>query len=109
MRVVARILAGVVVIALAVTLVVRNTEARISVDLLVAQFSDVPAWQVMVVSLLAGATLAGLACSWPIVRYRLRLRRSGKRVADLEQELHGLRTLPLGGEDEPVESRVNEA
>ena len=109
MRVVLRILAGVVLIALAATLVVRNTAEVPSIDLLVAQFSNVPAWQVMVVSLLGGATLAGLACSWPIVRYRLRLRRSRKRIADLEQELHGLRTLPLGGEGEPVESRVNEA
>ncbi len=57
---------------------------------------------------LAGATLAGLACSLPIVRYRLRLRRSRQRIAELEQELHGLRTLPLGDEAEG-EPRAREA
>lgn len=109
MRMVLRILLGVALVALAATLVVKNTNETVAINLLLWQFPKVDAWQVMVVSLLVGATIAGLACSWPIVRYRLRLRRSQKRIAELEQELHGLRTLPLGIEEEQPESRVNEA
>ncbi len=109
MRMVLRILLGVALIAVATTLVVQNTRETVAINLLFQQFPEVPAWQVMVVALIAGATVAGLACSWPIVRYRLRLRRSQKRIAELEQELHGLRTLPLGIEQEQPESRVNEA
>ncbi len=108
MRVVLRILLGVALVALAATLIVENSEEQVTVRLLVAQFTDVRAWLVIVVSLLAGATLAGLACSLPIVRYRLRLRRSRQRIAELEQELHGLRTLPLGDEAKG-EPRAREA
>jgi uncharacterized membrane protein YciS (DUF1049 family) len=108
MRVVLRILLGVAVVALAAALIVENSEQEVTVRLLVMQFTGVRVWLVIVGSLLAGATLTGLACSWPIVRYRLRLRKARQRIAELEQELHGLRTLPLGDEADG-EPRAREA
>ncbi len=49
---------------------------------------------------LLGAALTAVAFTWPILRVRLRLRRESKRVAQLEQEVHGLRTLPLNEDDD---------
>jgi uncharacterized integral membrane protein len=58
---------------------------------------------------LLGAALTGLAFSWPILRVRLRLRRESKRVAQLEQEVHGLRTLPLTEDDDAKAVEAREA
>ncbi len=56
---------------------------------------------------LVGVGLTALVFSWPIVAVRLRLRRESRRVAQLEQEVHGLRTLPLSEDEEAkaVEAR----
>jgi hypothetical protein len=32
---------------------------------------------------------------WPITRAKMQTRRQAKRIAELEQEVHGLRTLPI--------------
>ncbi len=58
---------------------------------------------------LFGAALTALAFSWPILRVRLRLRRESKRVAQLEQEVHGLRTLPLKEDDDAKAVEAREA
>ncbi len=58
---------------------------------------------------LLGAALTAVAFSWPIVRVRLRLRRESKRVAQLEQEVHGLRTLPLSEDDDAKAVEAREA
>ncbi len=101
MRMVLRVLAGVLLIALIVALIEYNQEA-VEVDLLIGS-SQVGVWQVMLISFLVGAGGTALALTWPLTRYRLRLRRGRKRIAELEQEVHGLRTLPLGGEEaEPL-------
>jgi hypothetical protein len=39
--------------------------------------------------------------SWPLTRAKLTTRRQAKRIAQLEQEIHGLRTLPIATEGAP--------
>ena len=108
MRVVLRILGLVVIVGYAAWLVSLNA-APVDVDLGFKDWPAVQSWLVILGSLLLGALAAGLACSWPIVRYRLRLRRSRQRIGELEQELHGLRTLPLGDEAAEGEPKAREA
>ena len=55
-------------------------------------------WAAMVASALLGAAATLLLTSWPLVRLKLESRRHTKRIAQLEQEIHGLRTLPIAGE-----------
>ncbi|MCE2391211.1 MAG: DUF1049 domain-containing protein [Proteobacteria bacterium] len=78
----------------------RNTGSVGAIDLGIASFAEVPLWQALLGSALSGAALAALVFSWPVVRLKLAARRRQKRIAELEQELHGLRTLPLGDEAE---------
>ncbi len=109
MRMVLRILALVVVVGASIWLVLENDQLAV-VDLGFATVEG-PLWLAILGSLLLGALAAGLACSWPLLRYRLRLRRSRQRIQELEQELHGLRTLPLGsdaGSRPPAPAQVNE-
>lgn len=108
MRMVLRVLLLVVVVGYAAWLVSQNGEL-VNVNLIFMKLTDVPAWLVILGSLLLGALATGLACSWPIVRYRLRLRKSRQRIAELEQELHGLRTLPLEVEKEEAPPQAREA
>lgn len=60
-------------------------------------------------ALLLGGGLTALAFSWPMIRARLRLRRQSMRVAQLEQEVHGLRTLPLTDDDDAKAVEAREA
>jgi hypothetical protein len=90
-----RVLLGVVLVAAGVALIMRN-EVMTEVHFFGDPITGVPVWQVMVVSLLLGAGVSAVACAWPLVRYRLRLRRDRLRITELEREVHGLRTLPLG-------------
>ena len=99
MRMVLRVLSLVLLVGLGVTLIVQNQDPIPRLDLVIATFTNVPVWQPLLISLLAGAGATALACAWPLARYRLRLRRARQRTAELEQEVHGLRTLPLD-EDE---------
>jgi uncharacterized membrane protein YciS (DUF1049 family) len=70
------------------------------VDLVFAALEQ-PLWIMLGSALLLGAALAAAAFSWPYLRLRLVVRRQSRRITRLEQEVHGLRTLPLG-EQEPA-------
>ncbi len=74
------------------------------IDLYLTRFDDVPLWAALAVSTLLGAGLSALVVSLPMMRLKLRLRRSKKRISQLEQEVHALRTVPL---DETTKTRVN--
>lgn len=65
------------------------------IDLLVTRATQVPLSIVLFSSVLVGAagTLAVLA--WPLLRLRMLVRKQARQIGDLEQEIHGLRTLPL--------------
>ena len=108
MRMIFRIVALVVVLGYSAWLVSSNMQP-VDVHLGFVEIEQGPAWLVILGSLLLGALGAGLACSWPLLRYRLRLRRSRQRISELEQELHGLRTLPLSGEKAESQPGASEA
>ncbi|MFQ5513130.1 MAG: lipopolysaccharide assembly protein LapA domain-containing protein [Myxococcota bacterium] len=72
----------------------RNDQI-VSVDLVLTAFEAVPLWQALLASFVLGALLAGLGAGLSIVRLQLQLHRSRREVERLEQEIHGLRTLPL--------------
>jgi uncharacterized integral membrane protein len=96
-----RPLAGVVLavgLAVYAALVAWRNATPVTLDLLFGSVVDVPVWSVALGSLLLGAVAAGLACAWPILRLRLRVRSQSRRLTRLEQEVHGLRTLPLSSE-----------
>jgi len=79
------------------------------VDLIIAEPVLLPLWGVIAGSVGLGAILAMALFSWPMVRSRLRLRRQSRRIARLEQEVHGLRTQPLTEDEDETEFRRREA
>ena len=76
----------------------------VTLDLLITTYTPVPLWVGLVGAAVVGglAVLFALSPSW--VRLRLRTRRQARSIAELEQEVHGLRTLPLGDEMETAEA-----
>ena len=106
MRMVLRVLSVVLLVGLGVALIMQNQEEIELVNLVVMTFEQVPVWQVLLISLLVGAGATALACVWPLTRYRLRLRRARQRTAELEQEVHGLRTLPLDEAEDVARARA---
>lgn len=99
--------AAVTVAAYAVYVTTQNG-APVSIDLLFTTASGVPAWSVLLGSFAAGAIASGLALAWPLLRLRFKVRRQTRRVARLEQEVHGLRTLPLSPEEPTTTGRARE-
>ena len=90
--------AALVATVFAVVAALRN-EARIEhVDWIFGSANSVPLWCALGTSMLVGGALTALGLSIPAVRLRLRLRRADRRIAQLEREVHGLRTLPLDEE-----------
>ena len=90
------VVVGVLVTALVVTLVVKNGDP-VTVDLLVMVWPT-KVWGAMVAAAVVGASLSALLLVWPLLRMKMQARRQGKRMAELEQELHGLRTLPIASD-----------
>ena len=81
------------VAAIVVALVVGNGEP-ITVNLLLVQWPT-KVWGALVAAAALGALVSGLVLSLPVFRLKVQTRRQSKRIAELEQELHGLRTLPI--------------
>lgn len=84
------------VAALVVALVVGNGEP-ILVNFLIVQWPT-KVWGALVASAAFGAAAASMLLIWPVIRLKVQTRRQSKRIAELEQELHGLRTLPIAGD-----------
>ena len=84
-----------------------NPDPPIDLNLLVYTLKGYSPGALVLAAFLLGVSLTALGFTWPIVAVRLRLRRESRRVAQLEQEVHGLRTLPLSDDDEAkaVEAR----
>ena len=93
------VLLAVALVAYAAFLATRN-DGPINVDLLFTGIEQISLWKGLLSAFVLGAGTVGLACIASIVRLRLGLRRQGRAIARLEQEIHGLRTLPL--EDAPA-------
>ena len=72
----------------------------IGIDLWLRQYNDVPLWGGLVGVAAVGGLIALFALAPSLVRLRLRARRQVRSIGELEQEVHGLRTLPLSDEIE---------
>ncbi len=92
-----------------VVALVLGNRAGTAVDLVFSEPVNLPLWAVIAGSVGLGAILAASGLSWPMVRNRLRLRRQSQRIARLEQEIHGLRTLPLTEDEDATGVRAREA
>ena len=90
---------GVLLAALLVYVVISNNDIVVVTLPLVKWPTKL--WAAMVVSAVVGAAATMLLTSWPLVRLKLQSRRYTRRIAELEQEVHGLRTLPIAGEPAP--------
>jgi len=77
----------------------------VNIHLLFARFDGIPVWGVVLAAFALGAALVGAATGWFLVRVRLQLRGQRREVGRLEQEVHGLRTLPLAPEDPSQRAR----
>jgi uncharacterized membrane protein YciS (DUF1049 family) len=82
--------------ALVVYAVLSNSE-EVIVNLPLIQWPT-KLWAAMVASAIVGAALASLVLAWPLTRAKLATRRQTRRIAQLEQEVHGLRTLPIASD-----------
>ena len=91
-------LATVVVAAALVAGLVLGNQDNVTVNLL---FLKLPTklWAALVGAGLFGAAIAALLLAIPLSRLGLESRRRTKRLAELEREIHGLRTQPI---DNPV-------
>lgn len=90
------LLFALVIAALVVVLVLRNDE-QIIVDLVLVAWPT-KVWGALVAAAVVGASAAAVVLTMPVVRAKMQLRRQTRRIAELEQELHGLRTLPIATE-----------
>jgi uncharacterized integral membrane protein len=79
----------------------HNTEQIPVIDLVFTTATEVPVWMALFSSALFGAAIALVVLAWPLFRLRMRVRRQERSIDEFEQEIHGLRTLPLSGEAAP--------
>ncbi len=85
---------GVLLAAYAVFLAIANGD-QVRVNLLFWSSESLALYTVVLGSFVLGAAAAGAVASYALVRLRLGLRAERRRASRLEQEVHGLRTLPL--------------
>ena len=84
-------------VALAVAYFVAANQQPVPMRLLGVTLEE-PLWMLLLAAVLAGAAIALGACGLAILRLKLQVRRQQKRVAELEQEVHGLRTQPIAAD-----------
>jgi uncharacterized integral membrane protein len=90
------LIAALALSALVVTLVLKNGQ-DVEVHL-VALVWPTKLWAAMVAAALVGAAVTGIVLAWPLARLKVQARRRAKRIHELEQEVHGLRTLPIASD-----------
>jgi uncharacterized integral membrane protein len=69
----------------------------ITVNLLFASWNTTVGVAVVVAAVL-GAAAATMVLTWQLLRLKMEVRRQTRRIAQLEQEVHGLRTLPIASD-----------
>ena len=87
---------GVLLAALLVYVVISNNDIVVVTLPLVKWPTKL--WSAMVASAIVGAGATLLLTSWPLLRLKLQSRKHTRRIAQLEQEVHGLRTLPIAAD-----------
>jgi uncharacterized integral membrane protein len=96
MRTWSTVVAGVLLAALLIFTVLSNdTEVTVIMPLLQWRTK---LWGAMVASAVVGAAASMLLVTWPLLRLKLQTRKHTRRIAQLEQEVHGLRTLPIASD-----------
>jgi uncharacterized integral membrane protein len=96
MRTWSTVVAGVLLAALLIFTVLSNdTEVTVIMPLLQWRTK---LWGAMVASAVVGAAASMLLVTWPLLRLKLQTRKHTRRIAQLEQEVHGLRTLPIAND-----------
>ncbi|MEE8556618.1 MAG: LapA family protein [Myxococcota bacterium] len=96
------VLVAVVVVALVAGLFFNGNPEPVTVNLLFSTRPDVPLWRALLGSFITGGLAVAGVASWPYLRLRLRVRTQARQITRLEQEVHGLRTLPLPDEEQSV-------
>jgi uncharacterized integral membrane protein len=88
-------LAALVILVAYTTLFVLQNGDRVTMALPFITQGSMPGWLVVLIAAAFGGGVSALLLSWPLLRFRHQNRRDARRIHALEQELHGLRTLPL--------------
>jgi uncharacterized integral membrane protein len=78
---------------------------HVRVHLLFGRLDGIPLWGVVLGAFALGAALVGAVAAWTVLRLRFRLRGQRRELGRLEQEVHGLRTLPLAPEESGTRAR----
>ncbi|MCH2409878.1 LapA family protein [Myxococcota bacterium] len=78
-----------------------NSET-VNINLLVASVESISLWKVTVVALLAGAAISLILVLFPLTRQVFLVLRLRKKIDALEEELNGLRALPLSKNEDPA-------
>lgn len=78
---------------------------KVDVDLLVALVEGTSLWIVVLVSALAGAAIALLFILFELIKKSLLAHKLRKKIGTLEEEVHGLRALPLSGIERATDSQ----
>jgi len=73
---------------------ISNNEP-VQLNLLIGTFGPVPLSIFVILAAAFGGAVAFSALAWTVASARMQTRRDAKRIAELEQEIHGLRTLPM--------------
>ena len=106
-----RPLVGIVILVLlgafAAFVALRNGDS-VDIHLVFASIRGIPLWLALFGAAVMGASFTAAACSWPMVRLRLEVHRQHRRITGLEQEIHGLRTLPLEEETHSANASARE-
>ena len=84
-----------IAVTLYAALLVSSNSATILLNLPLIQEVETTLWMGVLAAFVSGALLIGLVSAFSILRLRLELRRRNQEIATLEQEVHGLRTMPL--------------
>ena len=79
-----------------VALFTLSNSAPTGLDLVFFSVQPLSLSLIVLVAAAIGAAVTAAGLAWTVGRLRLDQRRQARRIVELEQELHGLRTLPLG-------------
>ena len=79
---------------------ISNNEPVV-LNLLVGTFGPVPLSIFVILAAAFGGVVTFGTLAWTVASARMQTRRDAKRIAELEQEVHGLRTLPMVEEAKP--------
>jgi uncharacterized integral membrane protein len=91
---------GIVAFVMVALFAISNSE-QVKLNLLFGEFGPVPLSIFVIFAVAFGAAISAIGLGWTVASARMQTRRDAKRIAELEQEVHGLRTLPMVEEAKP--------